>query len=80
MMKPVSKAALKRLDQAIGVSYARQSSGRLIDVFKIGKFYAAVRTRLAAGEDLDAAVKTEIAVWTIPADSGADEGCTLGIG
>lgn len=69
--------AAKRQRAAIGDSYARQSKGRQIDVLKIGALYRAVEARIAAGEDLDAAVAAEIPRWTVEADGTIDSGMTM---
>lgn len=65
--KPMSKAAKERLSDAISASYSRQARGRQILLTNLGPFWSAVETRIAAGEEIDAAVAAEIPAWTVAA-------------
>jgi hypothetical protein len=60
----MSKAAKERLSDAISASYTRQARGRQILLTVMGAFWRAVEARIAAGEEIDAAVAAEIPVWT----------------
>ncbi len=71
MSKPMSKAAKRRQHDAIGASYTRQASGRQILLTNLGPFWSAVETRIAAGEEIDAAVAAEIPRWTVASGSDA---------
>lgn len=51
----------KRVDKLIEQTYYKYGSGVQINVFDIGKVFEAGRSALAAGTDLDEAIKASIA-------------------
>jgi hypothetical protein len=73
------KPTKKQIDKLIEAAYYRQGAGVEIDIFDIAKIFAAGRAALAAGGDLDAAIKVAIETYRKNPATGRTCGMTISV-